>query len=200
MGILRSLIHFHAVIGILVSATVDQCGKTEIGTEPCAYEAIAKDFSGLDGCDMLLVLDNGKKLLPANLEEFALPVKDGDALRIDFQEEKEMMSVCMAEDAIVKLTCLAQKSKEGWITDCPKMIDPYAVAWSEKVMKELDPRKVEELYLDGQRAYRYSGKTEFRIYGCTGEHLCTSAYDIQGACNDLLKKASDVRIIYVVNE
>lgn len=184
----------------VVTTATEKCNKATDAVLPCGHAATAKDFAGLDGCGMLLVLESGEKLLAINLDEFT-PLADGEQVRISYEKGEEMMSICMAEDAIVKVTCLSRKSGTGWIVDCPAVIDPYRVEWMKQVMQEIDPRQVEEVRIDGMRAYRFYSQTGMHIYSCQGQHLCTSTYNTQDGCADVLKRTSDdFKVIYVVNE
>lgn len=189
------------VVLFVVTTAAEKCDKAaESVSTPCEYSATAKDFTGLDGCGMLLILDSGEKLLVTNLGEFK-PLYDGEMVRISYVKAEDMMSICMTEDAIVNVTCMARKSGSNWISDCPAIIDPFRVAWMEKVMQEINPRQVEEIWIDGMRAYRFYALSGTQMYSCQGEHLCTSTYNTQEGCADVLKKTSDdVKVIYVVNE
>ena len=185
---------------LVMSATVDTCKKVVESTGICTHTATAKDFTGMDGCRILLVLDSGIKLLAVNLDDYSPPLRDGEKVRISFEKTEDMVSICMAEDTIVRLTCLARQSGPDWVVECPGMVDPYRIEWSARVMQEINPRQVEELVIDGRRAYRFYALSGVWIYSCSGELLCTYSYNTTGACDAIQKKATDVKIIYVVNE
>lgn len=184
---------------MIVSTASDTCQTSQASSTLCMHAATAKDFTGLDGCGIMMVLDNGDKMLPVNLDQYSPALKDGEHVRVSFVLE-DMASTCMAEDAVVRLTCLARMSGEEWVADCPTMIDPYRVAWSAQVMQELNPRQVEELDIEGQRAYRFIAPSGVHIYSCTGELLCAYTFDAVHACDEIQKKTNDVKVIYVVNE
>ncbi len=185
---------------VIASTAVKQCDKAGEGVTPCMYSAIVKDFAGLDGCGILLVLENGKKLLAVNLGDYQPCLKDGESVRISYEEAGDMMSICMTEDMMVNLTCLTRKSNNKWVEDCPVMVDPYRVKWAGQVMQEINPRQVEELIVEGHRMYRFYATSGSYIYSCSGELLCTSTYISRDACAEIEKKTQEVRIIYVVNE
>jgi hypothetical protein len=192
-------VFFTAMLSLVISTTTEKCGKSPAMETPCTHSAVVKDFAGLDGCSILLVLENGKKLLPVNLEAFT-PLTDGQSIRMDYKSAEDMMSICMAEDEMVKLTCLATKIDGSWTIDCPEMIDPYRVAWAEAVMQEINPTQVDEVILDGQRAYMFYAPSGARIYNCKGDLLCSYTYNTVAACESIISKISEAKTIYVVNE
>lgn len=73
----------------------------------CTTQGTVVDKTGLDGCGLMIQSSDGKLLLPA---EYATGVdqsliKAGAKLRFGFTEIGGM-SICMAEDAIVRIDCL----------------------------------------------------------------------------------------------
>lgn len=86
------------------------CNSKKIVTNGnhCNHSGVVKDFTGLDGCRLLIVTDAGKKLLPAALPEMDFELKDGQKIKFDYKET-DGMSICMAEDMIVEITCIELK-------------------------------------------------------------------------------------------
>lgn len=74
----------------------------------CKTTATVKDFSGLDGCKFLIVLENGDKLLPAKMIDENFAFKDGQKIRFDYKELQDVMSICMAEKLAVEITCIEE--------------------------------------------------------------------------------------------
>lgn len=186
---------------LLTVTAGDKCGRQASATQSCSHAVKAKDFKGLDGCGILLVLDNGKKLLATNMNDFEIKWTDGSSYRVDYEILEDMMSICMAENHTVKLTCAEPALvPKGQGMKCDTIIDPYRVEWSAKVMMDLDPRRVVEMYIDDQLCYFYPGQTERRIYKCTGELLCKSTSVDPDACRAVMSRAERIRVMYVVNE
>jgi hypothetical protein len=76
-------------------------------TMSCNTKGTVKDYAGLDGCGLLIELENGKKLEPAEVvDDFAL--KDGQQIAFDYEEMPEMASICMA-GKIVRITCIKER-------------------------------------------------------------------------------------------
>ncbi len=195
-----------AAIAISLTLTAaEQCGRARnTEQQSCEVNAVAKDHHWLDGCGILLVLDDGDKLLATNLDAFDSTIVDGDTLRIAFTVLEDMMSICMAEQAIVRLECLEVVSRaaaSGVVNDpCTPMVDPARPPWSRKVLIEIDPVRIIEMKIDDHYAYHYMGRTEHRIYDCHGNLFCTAPADDRTPCEQYLLKATQARIIYVVNE
>ncbi len=74
----------------------------------CKTIATVKDFTGLDGCTFLIVLENGDKLLPVKLNDENFELHDGQKIRFDYIELPDAMSICMAEDMAVEITCIKE--------------------------------------------------------------------------------------------
>ncbi len=78
-------------------------------TSLCKTTGIIRDLSGLDGCTFLIELDNGDRLLPADIaiSNFSMEdFKEGIKVKFSYEELKDMVSICMAEKSIVRITCL----------------------------------------------------------------------------------------------
>jgi hypothetical protein len=75
-------------------------------TEACIHEGVVQDFTGLDGCRLLIVMPDGRKLLAASSPEDGPGLAAGMHIRFGYRELPDAMSICMAENAIVALTCL----------------------------------------------------------------------------------------------
>lgn len=85
--------------------------KKDVSDNPsseCKTNGMVKDFTGLDGCKFLIVLENGDKLLPAKLNDESFVFKDGQKILFDFKELKDAMSICMAEKMSVEITCIKE--------------------------------------------------------------------------------------------
>jgi hypothetical protein len=188
---------FSTALAILVTVGGEKCNRPPESGVECSFPVTARDYSGMDGCGILLEKADGTKLLATNLSVYAPAAREGDVMRISYEKLDEMVSVCMAENSIVRISCYELISKAS---GCPDMIDPYRVAWASRVMTEIDPRQVELLYVEDQKSYRFTGRTEGRIYTCEGDVLCIYPVAEREKCKEILDKVRDAKIIYVVNE
>ncbi len=76
---------------------------------PNAEEATLKDLTGLDGCSWVLVLANGKKLEPTNLEKFDnIKLTDGKRVFVEYKTILNAASICMV-GTIVEIICISEK-------------------------------------------------------------------------------------------
>lgn len=61
-------------------------------------KAIVKDFRGLDGCEFVLLLENGKQLIPSKLNS-DYKIQDLPVL-IKYKKAEGMMGICMAGEIV----------------------------------------------------------------------------------------------------
>ena len=59
----------------------------------------------MDGCQLLIVTEDGKKLLPGQMLDTDFQLAAGQKISFDYRPI-DMMSVCMTEDLIVEITCI----------------------------------------------------------------------------------------------
>lgn len=71
----------------------------------CDMQAEVKDFSQLDGCGLLIVTPDGKKLAPINWDKWSAIAKADLKVSISYKEVEPRMSICMSEDGYIEITC-----------------------------------------------------------------------------------------------
>ncbi len=54
-----------------------------------------RDYTGLDGCNWIIVLEDSSKLEPVNLASFDLELRDGLKLQFSYHERTDLTSICM---------------------------------------------------------------------------------------------------------
>ncbi|MEM9824572.1 MAG: hypothetical protein AAF985_26025, partial [Bacteroidota bacterium] len=106
----------YALFYLFLMLTLQCKTKKEVVTDPpktkdpiektiaCTTHAIVEDHTGLDGCRLLLRLDNGKKWLPSNSNDPKYKLEKNDEIYFGYRLVEDGISVCMAEDKIVELT------------------------------------------------------------------------------------------------
>ena len=74
---------------------------------PCQdnVNGTVKDLEGLDGCGLVIQLDNDQTLVPLNLDEFDLELADGTQVNLSYSLQKNAMGICMTGD-IAKIDCI----------------------------------------------------------------------------------------------
>lgn len=65
-----------------------------------------RNMEGLDGCKWMIALDDGTKIQPTNLAAFNIPLVDGKAVMVAYEELPGVMSTCMA-GKVVKITTIS---------------------------------------------------------------------------------------------
>lgn len=76
--------------------------KTTPDAHTCLHKGKVQDFTGLDGCRLLIVLQDGRRLEPISHSE---TLKDQQTIMFNYEIVEDAMSICMA-GKIVRLTCL----------------------------------------------------------------------------------------------
>ena len=69
---------------VLIGLVYSSCSKSKSGME----KAKLHDYTGLDGCGMLIDLDNGEVLEPINLSDFQteVTIQDGQKVWVKYHE------------------------------------------------------------------------------------------------------------------
>ncbi len=95
---------------VLLAFILSTCNLTE-STSPrnhvptCQTHGIVKDFTGLDGCGLLIVKDDGQKLIPLSVvNNFEL--KAGQEIMFDYVVEPRA-NICMAGET-VNIICIRE--------------------------------------------------------------------------------------------
>jgi len=101
---------------LVVFALITACKDDDVPSS-CTTPATVKDYTGLDGCGYVFVLNDGKVLQPyfSTLCNILLPgqkdpftdfeFKDGKKVIISYEIVEGVASACMAGD-LVNITCL----------------------------------------------------------------------------------------------
>jgi hypothetical protein len=86
------------ILFIAISFLIFSCTKSHEGMT----KATIKDFTGLDGCGMMLVLENSTALEPGNLNDFSstVSITDGQKVWVKYQENN-VASICMAGQTVL---------------------------------------------------------------------------------------------------
>lgn len=92
------------VIGILFIAGLFACEKSDCTD---AVKAKFKDMTGLDGCGMMIELNNGGRLEPINLEDFSIVPEDGMKIWVNYHATQGG-SICMAGE-LVEIDCIVER-------------------------------------------------------------------------------------------
>ena len=83
------------VLGSLLAGCVD----SDFGN------ATLRDYTGLDGCDWVIELDNGEVVEPRNVEDFIAEPASSLRLLVEYTVEAEAVSICMVGPVVTLTTC-----------------------------------------------------------------------------------------------
>lgn len=154
-----------------------QCqSQKKISDGDCTEKGVVKDFSGLDGCRLLIETENGEKLLPALIDDASFELQAGQEILFSYKEAPDQMSICMAEDKIVRISCirLAGENRPA-VPACLKLEKMEKANWLAALQNKHQPEKIIRYpYKTDGWAYLFTGK-EFYLYDCQGSLVRTSA-------------------------
>ena len=173
----KILILFVLVLGL--SCKTNQKSVSKENPE-CNTIGTVKDFKGLDGCTYLIVLENGDKLNPIDLPTQGFEWKDGQKVRFGYEIAKDMMSVCMSEKAIVKLTCIEIL---GDAELCVDTKNPFEIEWMNKVIDRKNPNQILKYKNGDSWMYFFKSIPNSYLYDCKGNYLCESTGKVSEECH-----------------
>ena len=88
----------------LFMLVVTGCDKKTCDTANCS-SGIVVDMTGLDGCGLMIVLDNGGKVLEPQVLPAGIRLEAGKKVCVKYEELTDRASICMA-GYIVKIKSL----------------------------------------------------------------------------------------------
>ena len=174
----------------------------------CSTMGTVKDFTGLDGCKLLIVLENGDKLEPAVIKD-GITLRDGQSIKFGYKEMKDMMSICMA-GTIVEITCAEILSEGNSNTrptkggkpakiHCIETLDPYETEWMKKTLQMVQAYQVIRYkYLADGWAYYFKGQQKSVLKDCQGTILCEASTKDEPKCNAKAEQLSEEIIIWEI--
>lgn len=159
------------ILSFVVLTLLASCKSTKpIGVDSCAHSGIVIDMTGLDGCGLLIESD-GQKLLPLSLPENARPLQKGQHILFDYETVPDAMSICMAESAMVNVTCLTQASDYSG-ANCIEVKNPMDIDWMKRVVTDRRTNQIIRYkYHSKEWAYLFVGSEKY-LYDCQGVLLC----------------------------
>ncbi len=96
----------NAFFVMFMFVAIGACNTSKVqSSENCDMQAEVKDFSQLDGCGLLIVTADGKKLAPVNWDQWSAIEKADLKISLSYKEVEPRMSICMTEDGFIEITC-----------------------------------------------------------------------------------------------
>jgi len=108
------------LIAFLFSISLLKCGDDaaiESVAPDCSEPATVVDYTGLDGCGLLLKLSDGKLIMPQRLVYIQAPTREedpiyyyelkaGENVLIGYRVVEDVATSCMAEQLVAFITCI----------------------------------------------------------------------------------------------
>jgi len=121
---------FYVCLDILTADSCKSsfCDTLYVGVVPyCSLTGTVLDKTGLDGCGLLIQLDNGEILEPVEIvPNFVL--KNGQRVHLAYTELTDRASICMV-GKIVRIDCIGELATEN----CLAAFTHYPLAWVSSV-------------------------------------------------------------------
>ena len=200
---MNKLPHFFILITILFALVVIGCNTTKDTNNPsaCKTNGTVEDLTGLDGCGLLIVLENGDKYLPTTNDFEGKTLAAGQKISFGYKEAEAMASICMAESKIVELTCLTILA-ENPIPEkipCLDITKPMEIEWMAKAIKSHQPKTITKYaYRTDGWAYILKGK-EVHMYDCQGTLVCSDESGDIAPCAKLTMPGATGALIWEAN-
>lgn len=167
----------------------------------CETEAMVKDFTGMDGCRFMFVLDNGDKLNPNEMPLMDFKLANNQKVKISYDIVKDGLSACMMEKHIIKVNCIELIGQTGGVkpvkTACVKVDNFSESKWLKSIAGEMKPIKVlRYTYLGDGWAYLLDNGLEKRLIDCQGTEICTIEGKAMNTCSIKIKSLGKGTTIY----
>ncbi len=161
----------------------------------CATHVMVKDYSGMDGCQFLLVTNEGDKFLPVSWPKMDFELKNNQSIKIGYTEVQDAVSICMMESKSVIVICVEFIAQTGGVKpakkECAKVDKPFDADWLATIAKKYNPYQIDRYdYLGSRYAYYIDIGKKKMLYDCSGYLIC----EVEGkALNDCTNKVKELR-------
>ncbi|RMG79530.1 MAG: hypothetical protein D6714_16240 [Bacteroidetes bacterium] len=176
------------IVALCVCIFGCHAGKDTAGEDKsCPTTGKVVDYSGvLDGCRFLIELENGDRLNPVEVTVEGFQFRDGQKIRFGYEKLEDQMSVCMAESAFVRITCIHEMESSTTYTgdhNCVDTRNPFEVEWMNKAIDHHNPNQVVKYPFEGEWAYLFKGIPDSYLYNCRGQFICETTGDVTDKCH-----------------
>lgn len=174
------------------------CKKNGMAEHPigCTTVGTVKDLDGLDGCGYLIELPNGDLLNPASYPG-GFVFKDKKKIRFDYKILPDAVSICMAENATVEITCISEIDAQSAPQDCAKITNPFTVPWMDKAIDRHNAVQVIKQQIGGKWVFLFRAVPTSFLYDCDGNLLCETKGDNTDDCHrQYLNRISKGKVIW----
>lgn len=173
---------------VLLILLIYGCGTLKVA-KLCESEGLVILSDQLDGCKWFIETSDGRKLLPQNADDYHLT----DRQRINFSFVPfDGMSICMAEDEIVTMTCFQPMGE--WL--CDDGTDWQRISWLSNIIENQNIRRVDRFIRGQIKLYQITSTDGiFSWYHCDGRLIC----DSRNGCSISSQDLTDQVTIFVAH-
>lgn len=139
----------------------------------CDFVGEVWDYAGLDGCSTLVETTEGHLFNVAGLPQGYF-LEAGSRIRFGFNYVEDGVSICMHEDAIIRITCI-QTLRESSGFPRPIVCTSYDVPsqWIHELIIDLGATYVTRFpWKDDRLVYLFETPSGQYLYDCRGFLLC----------------------------
>ena len=152
----------------------------------CETVAEVRDNTELDGCQQLLETAQGHLLLVGSLSG-GYELLSGARVRFGFEYIQDAVSICMTEDATIRVTCV-QQIREPSIFPRPIVCESHdrVSEWLYELAQYLTANYITRVpWTDGRTAYFFESSEGQYLYDCQGYLLCRAPRNCLQFIDDL---------------
>ncbi|MEL7378235.1 MAG: hypothetical protein AAFN65_14945 [Bacteroidota bacterium] len=152
----------------------------------CETLAEVRDYTELDGCQQLLETDEGHLLAVQSITG-GYELQSGARVRFGFEYVEDAVSICMAEDAIIRVTCV-QQVREPSIFPRPIVCESHdrLSEWLYELAQFHAANYITRVpWTDGRTAYFFESSDGQHLYDCQGYLLCKAPRNCLQFIDDL---------------
>lgn len=152
----------------------------------CNSVAEVRDYTGLDGCGQLLETDEGHLLLVQGISG-GYEILSGSRIRFGFEYINDAASICMTEDAMIRVTCV-QQLREPSIFPRPIVCESHdrISEWLYELAQYHAANYITRVpWTDGRTAYFFESSEGQYLYDCQGYLLCKAPKNCLQFIDDL---------------
>ena len=132
-------------------------------------KATVVDYTGLDGCRQMLMLDDGRLMVAQDDAGLVQTLHYGQRVAITFEETEPMVSICMTEDMTAKILTI-------------NLIEKIDFTWLDEVAKKSKPFNINRCSdSEGEFFYVQTGKLA-TAYSIEGKEICKTPGKAMSDC------------------
>ncbi len=185
---------------LTLSCNTRQATNEAPSDSTCKTKATVVDLTGLDGCRFLLEVENEGRWLPLKMSDPNFKFHKGQQIAFDYEEVEDYISICMAEQKGVNITCIKEiKSAQQLPPACTEVPNMHQTEWIKKLIDGSRITHITQYPNDSGYLYYFINKSNGYLYDCKGTLLCDHQLNTQSDCSKKVATLNNGTIIMVTN-